>query len=206
MSPRTARLKRSSSKSRRGEAPIGSTNEAIPSVRRRVTRTADAHSHRSRRSILRKPRSTGFETSLVKGGAFSAGRSSIGLKFISPPLSPTDRRQKLESGGLHRTPKTSIQRRNGGAFLPPAVQIAHRDVQKDVAARRLNANHQRFGVRAPRQPRFVHVYFRRRHFAMKSLVIQQGPGISDDHVCQFADRLAHHLIARIHFPSGELAG
>src|ERR1700737_2863018 len=50
---------------------------------------------------------------------------------------------------------TSIQRRNRIPFLPPPVQIVHRNVQVNVPARRLNTNPQRFGVGAARQPRFI---------------------------------------------------
>src|SRR6266849_1030776 len=66
---------------------------------------------------------------------------------------------------------TSIQRRNRVPLLAPPMQIVHRNVQVDVAARRLDTNDQRFGVRAASQPRFIHVNFRRKHFEMKSLVV-----------------------------------
>jgi len=44
---------------------------------------------------------------------------------------------------------TSIQRRNRVALLAPPMQVVHPNVQINLAARRLDANHQRFRVRAP---------------------------------------------------------
>src|SRR5437016_2366396 len=99
----------------------------------------------------------------------------------------------------------SVQRRDRVAFLPPPMQIVHRDVQINVPARRFNANHQRFRIRAACQTRFVHVNFRRKHFEVKSLVIKQRHRISDDHVRQFANRLFHYLLARFKLRTCELA-
>src|SRR5712664_404306 len=94
---------------------------------------------------------------------------------------------------------TSIQRRNRVPFLPPPMQIVHRNVQVNVPAGRLDTNHQRFGVGAARQPRFVRVNFRRKHFEMKSLIVQQRHGIADHHVRHLANRFPHHLFARFNF-------
>src|SRR5712692_8459084 len=93
----------------------------------------------------------------------------------------------------------SVQRGNFLPLLPPPMQIMHRNVQINAAARRLDTNHQRFRVGAARQPRFVHVNFRRKHFEVKSLVVQQRHRIPDDHVRHLANRFAHHLVARFHF-------
>src|SRR5260370_7356405 len=76
---------------------------------------------------------------------------------------------------------TSIQRRNRVPLLPPPMQIVHRNVQVNVPAGRLDTNDQRFGIGAASQPRFIHVNFRRKHFEMKSLIVQQRHGIPDDH-------------------------
>src|SRR6267143_4716943 len=123
------------------------------------------------------------------------------------PLSLTS--DKCKSQILTRSGVTtalSVQRGNRVAPLPPPVQIVHGDVQVHVAARRLDANHQRFGVRAAAQPRFVHVNFRRKHFEVKSLVVQQRHGISDDHVRHFANGFTHHLLARFHFRARQQTG
>src|SRR5260370_36906271 len=84
---------------------------------------------------------------------------------------------------------TSIQRRNRFPLLAPPVQIVHGNIQVDVPARRLHTNDQRFGIGAASQPRFVHVNFCRKHFEMKSLVVQQRHGLADDRV----GRLAYDL-------------
>src|SRR6266851_8058052 len=83
----------------------------------------------------------------------------------------------------------SVQRRNRAPLLPPSVQIVHRYVQVHAPTRRLDANHQRFRLGAAAQPRFIHVNFRRKHFEMKSLIVQQRHGIPDDHVRHLANRL-----------------
>src|SRR5882762_6293448 len=100
---------------------------------------------------------------------------------------------------------TSIQCGNRVALLPPPMQIVHRNVQVNVAARRLDADHHRFRLGAAGQPRFVHVNFRRKHFEMKSLIVQQRHGIPDDHVRHLANRLPDHLLARLNFRPRELA-
>src|SRR6266700_5161381 len=66
----------------------------------------------------------------------------------------------------------SVERRRSVALFAATMQVVHGDVQVNLSAGRLDANHQRFRVRAARQPRFVHVDFRRKHFKMKSLVVQ----------------------------------
>src|SRR6267143_2043703 len=100
---------------------------------------------------------------------------------------------------------TSVQSRNRVPLLPPPMQIVHRNVQVNVAARRLDADHHCFRLGAADQPRFVHVNFRRKHFEMKSLIVQQRHGIPDDHVRHLANRLPDHLLARLNFRPRELA-
>src|SRR5882724_11159189 len=101
---------------------------------------------------------------------------------------------------------SSIQRRNLAALIAPPMQIVHRNVQVHFAAGRLDADHQRLGVRASRQPFVVHVDFRRKHFEVKPLVIQPRHRIPDDHIRQLADRFPHHLLTRFNFHARELAG
>src|SRR5712664_124812 len=79
----------------------------------------------------------------------------------------------------HESPVTfsSIQCRNRVPLTPPPAQIVHRNVEVNFAARRLDADHQRFRVRASAEPFIVHVDFRRKHFEVKPLVVQQRHGI-----------------------------
>src|SRR5437899_182069 len=100
----------------------------------------------------------------------------------------------------------SIQRWNGFALLPPTMQIVHRDIEVDLSARRLDANHQSLRVRASRQSLFVHVDFRGKHFEMKALVVQQRHRIADDHVGQLTNRFLYDLLAGFHFRARKLAG
>src|SRR6266404_63352 len=106
----------------------------------------------------------------------------------------------------HCSLSSSIQSRNRIPLIPPPMQIVHRNVQVKFTARRLDADHQRFGVGASGEPLVVHVDFRREHFEVKPLVVQQRHRISDDHVRQFADCFPHHLLTRLNFHSRELAG
>src|SRR6266581_5997888 len=116
------------------------------------------------------------------------------------PLWLTNCSKKVSVRKVHWNPNLrSVQCRNRVAFLPPPVQIVHGNVQINVAARRLDTNYQRFRIRAARQTRFVHVNFRRKHFEMKSLIVQQRHRVSDDHVRHFANRFPYHLVARFHF-------
>src|SRR5580704_8782 len=48
-----------------------------------------------------------------------------------------------------------VQRRNRAAFAAPPMQVVHRYIKVDFAARRFQANHHRFRVRASREPRFI---------------------------------------------------
>src|SRR5713226_5584851 len=86
----------------------------------------------------------------------------------------------------------SVQSGNGFALLPATMQIVHGDIQVNLSARCLDANHKSFGVGAACQSRFIHVDFWRKHFKMKSLVVEQRHGIADDHVRHFANRFFHH--------------
>src|SRR6266849_4980532 len=99
----------------------------------------------------------------------------------------------------------SVQRRNRAPLLPPPVQVVHRYVQVHAPARRLDANHQRFRLGAAAQPRFINMNFRRKHFEMKSLIVQQRHGIPDDHVRHLANRLPHYLVAHLDFRPREHA-
>src|SRR6266850_8179955 len=107
--------------------------------------------------------------------------------------------RQLQASGFplvtsHESPATvsSIQRRNRTPLIPPPMQIVHRNVQVNFAARRLDADHQRFRVRASAEPFVIHVDFRRKHFEVKPLVVQQRHRISDDHVRQLANRFSHY--------------
>src|SRR5258708_32886791 len=48
----------------------------------------------------------------------------------------------------------SVERRGSVALFAATMQVVHGDVQVSLSARRLDADHQRFRVRAARQPRF----------------------------------------------------
>src|ERR1700693_5419145 len=62
---------------------------------------------------------------------------------------------------------SSVQRRNRVPLIPPPTQIVHCNVQVNFAARRLDADHQRFRLRASAEPLVTHVDFRRKHFEVK---------------------------------------
>src|SRR6266850_709658 len=134
---------------------------------------------------------------------FNSGRISIRIKRLQR-ADFTSHQSRITS---HEPPVTvsSIQSRNRVPFIPPPMQIVHRNVQVNFAARRLDADHQRFRVRASAEPFVVHVDFRRKHFEVKPLVVQQRHRISDDHVRQFTNRFARHLLARFNFHSRKLA-
>src|SRR6266446_1981854 len=132
----------------------------------------------------------------------SAERSRQG--FVCSEISTFNRRSQLRRDCRLWT-ESSVERGNFFPFLPPPMQIVHRNIQINVAARRRDADHQRFGVRAARQTRFVHVNFWRKHFEMKALVVQQRHRIPDDHVRHLANRFPHHLVARFHFCPREQA-
>src|SRR5713101_6342900 len=100
----------------------------------------------------------------------------------------------------------SVQSGNGFALLPATMQIVHGDIQVNLSARRLDANHKSFGVGAACQSRFVHVDFRGKHFEMKSLVVEQRHRIAYDHVRHFANRFFHHLLAGFDFRACKLTG
>src|SRR5260370_42541419 len=100
--------------------------------------------------------------------------------FARSEISTCNRRSRLNRDFKSKIPtlsglwtESSVQRGNFLPLLPPPMQIMHRNVQINVAALCLDANHQRFGIRAARQPRFVHVNFRRKHFEVKFLIVQQ---------------------------------
>src|SRR6266436_107637 len=100
----------------------------------------------------------------------------------------------------------SVQSRNCVAFFAAAMQIVHGNIQVDLSAGRFDADHQRFRVGAACQARFIHVDFWRKHFKMKSLVVEQRHRIADDHVRHFANRFFHHLLAGFNFRACKLAG
>ena len=100
---------------------------------------------------------------------------------------------------LHHYFASSIQSRHRTFLRPPAMQIVHRNIQIDLSARRLDANYQSFRVRAARQPRFVHVNFRRKHFENEIPDRSAASPNSDDHVRQFANRFFRHLLAGFDF-------
>src|SRR6266700_367155 len=100
----------------------------------------------------------------------------------------------------------SVERRGSVALFAATMEIVHGDVQVNLSAGRLDANHKAFGVGAARQPRFVHVDFRRKHCKMKSLVVQQRHRSTDDHVRHFANPFFHHLLAGFDFRACKLAG
>src|SRR5258708_1584730 len=100
----------------------------------------------------------------------------------------------------------SVERRGSVALFAATMQVVHGNVQVNFSAGRLDANHQSFRVRAARQPCFVHVDFRRKHFKMKSLVVQQRHRIADDHVGHLTNRFFHHLLSGFDFRACKLAG
>src|SRR5205823_2539441 len=128
-----------------------------------------------------------------------------GCKAVTPPKR-TPPYITRKQGTIYRAPTNSIQGGDGGAFGAATVQIAHGDVEENVATRRLNANDKRFGVRAAGKAGFVHVHFGRKHFEMKALVVEQRDGIADDHVGELANGFAHDLLAGFHLRACEDAG
>ncbi len=85
------------------------------------------------------------------------------------------------------------------------MQVMHRDIEVDLAARRFDADDHGLGVGVAGQALIVHVNFRRENFEAKALIVEQRDGISDDHVGEFADRFARDLFAFDDFGAGELA-
>src|SRR5262249_35371452 len=82
----------------------------------------------------------------------------------------------------------------------------HGDVQEDRATRSLDGKNQRFCVSGSGEALVVHVNLWRKDLEAKALVVEQGYGISDDHVGEFADRLANGLLAIAHFSAREFGG
>src|SRR5258708_15580417 len=123
-------------------------------------------------------------SSLLASSSLTSGNRKLRLDFVT---------------SLPHYLVTSIERRNRVALLTPPMPVVHRNVQVTLAARRLDANHQRFGVRASGKPRVVHMNFRRKHFEVESLIVQQRYRISDDHVRQLANCFFHQLITVFNF-------
>src|SRR5712664_3881050 len=132
----------------------------------------------------------------------SADQMTEGSLAVTTTSAPTSHSLTTENCKLATL---SVQRRNRAPLLPPPVQVVHRYVQVHAPARRLDANHQRFRLGAAAQPRLIYMNLRRKHFEMKSLIVQQRHGIPDDHVRHLANRLPDHLLARLNFRPRELA-
>src|SRR6266481_4313457 len=154
-------------------------------------------------SSLQMPGGAGGSVQKFLKNYFNSGRISRGIYHLQR-ADFTSHQSRVTSHESQVT-VSSIQCRNRIPLIPPPMQIVHRNVQVHFAAGRLDADHQRFGVRASRQPFIVHVDFRRKHFEVKPLVVQQRHRISDDHVRQLANRFPHYLLARRNFRARELA-
>src|SRR5690348_13469953 len=92
------------------------------------------------------------------------------------------------------------------ALVATAAQVVHCDIEINLAARSLDADHHGFGVAAAREALIVDVNFGGKDFEAKALVIEQGYGISDDHVGQLADGFASELLGSFDRAACEVAG
>src|SRR5215470_163117 len=99
-----------------------------------------------------------------------------------------------------------VEGRDGVALGTAAVEIVHGDVEIDFATGSLDAENHGFGVYAAGEAGFAHVNFRRKDLEAKTLVVEQGDAVADDHVGEFADRFANSLFALREFGAGKLAG
>ena len=100
----------------------------------------------------------------------------------------------------------SVESRDWGLFAAAAMEIVHRDIDINFAARCLDAQDHGFGVGIAGKSFFAHVNFRRKYLEPESLIVQKGNRIADDHVGQFADRLADNLLALWNRRAREMPG
>src|SRR5271168_5183683 len=86
------------------------------------------------------------------------------------------------------------------------MQVVHGNIQIDLTARGFEAQNQGLGIHAVGQTLFVDVNFRWKHLEMEALVVEQGDGVTDNHVSEFADRLANHLVGGLDLHARQLTG
>src|SRR5260370_11603256 len=100
----------------------------------------------------------------------------------------------------------SVEGGNGRAFLAAEMQIMHGNVEKDFATRRLHADDHGLSLFAAAQALIVYVNFRRKHFEVKALIVEERHGIADDHVGKLANRFADNWLALGNVLTREVAG
>src|SRR5271165_3972107 len=113
----------------------------------------------------------------------------------------TSRSSRATPGLIRRL----VERGNGSLLATPPMQIVHGDVKVDLPARSLYTNNHCFGFRVATKTLLAHVNFRWKHLKAETLVVEQRNGIADDHVGQFANRLAYHLFAFRKRAAGKVA-
>src|ERR1700722_2510118 len=83
-----------------------------------------------------------------------------------------------------------VENCGGIALFAAPMQILHGDVEIDLAAGRFDANHHGFGIGA----------------SAKALLVQQGHGVSDDHVREFANGFACDLLGALYRAARKMTG